>query len=66
MDTFQTLYRTRGASAAVAAALGISQAAVSQWRAKGIPADRLPMVEQVLRDHLATCPAPKLAKAEAA
>lgn len=54
MDIHRTLYATRGASAAVAAALHISQAAVSQWRARGIPAERLDAVEAALKAHLDT------------
>lgn len=52
MDIEVTLFATKGAAAAVATRLGISQAAVSQWRDRGIPASRVPEVEAVLREHL--------------
>ena len=52
MDIHRTLYTTRGACAAVASALEISQAAVSQWRGRGIPADRVEAVEAALKAHL--------------
>lgn len=52
MDLTHTLYTTRGAVTAVARALGISTAAVSQWRARGIPDDRKAAVEAALRAHL--------------
>jgi len=54
MDITRTLYTTRGACAAVASALGISAAAVSQWRLRGIPADRQEAVEAALKAHLDT------------
>jgi hypothetical protein len=54
MDIHRTLYTTRGACAAVAGALDISQAAVSQWRLRGIPADRLPAVTAALKAYLDT------------
>lgn len=53
MDVRTTLYGTRGAVTAVARTLNISDAAVSQWKTRGIPAKRLPQVEAALREHLA-------------
>lgn len=50
MDIRTALYTTRGASKAVADKLGISAAAVSHWRTRGIPADRLADIEQIIRD----------------
>lgn len=52
MDIYRTLYTTRGASKAVSVALGISDAAVSQWRKRGIPADRVTDVERALAEFL--------------
>lgn len=51
-DPFDLLFTTRGAVAAVARALGISQAAVSQWRQAGIPDSRRADVETALAEHL--------------
>lgn len=53
MNLAHTLYTTRGAVTAVAITLGISLAAVSQWRRRGIPEDRVPAVEAALREYLA-------------
>jgi hypothetical protein len=47
-----TLFAVRGAATAVAKRLGISQAAVSQWRQRGIPAARASEVERALGDYL--------------
>ncbi len=61
MDIYRTLYTTRGAGKAVAEALGISDAAVSQWKRRGIPSDRQAEVERVLADYVArlsTAPEP--------
>lgn len=58
MDVRQTLYSTRGAVTAVAKKLGISDAAVSQWKTRGIPSRRLDDVERALREHLAAIAAP--------
>jgi DNA-binding transcriptional regulator YdaS (Cro superfamily) len=52
MDTLLTIATTRGAAKAVAQALGISQAAVSQWRGSGVPAERRDDVERALRAYL--------------
>lgn len=52
MDICTTLYATRGAVTAVARKLGISDAAVSQWKTRGIPSRRLPEVEVALQEHL--------------
>ena len=52
MDVRTTLYGTRGAVTAVARHLNITDAAVSQWKTRGIPAKRLPQVEAALREHL--------------
>jgi DNA-binding transcriptional regulator YdaS (Cro superfamily) len=52
LDTATALFTTRGAAKAVADRLGISQAAVSQWRERGIPARRMPEVEAALFEHL--------------
>jgi predicted transcriptional regulator len=52
MDVATQLFATRGAVTAVAARLGISQAAVSQWRERGIPSGRTADVEEALREHL--------------
>ncbi len=54
MDIRTTLYATRGAVSAVAAAIGVSSAAVSQWRRRGIPTKRMPAIEEALRVHLAS------------
>jgi DNA-binding transcriptional regulator YdaS (Cro superfamily) len=54
MDIATTLYTTRGAVTAVAARLGISDAAVSQWKTRGIPERRIADVEAALREYLAT------------
>lgn len=47
-DIHQTLYQRRGAVTFVADRLGISIPAVSQWRKRGIPADRLAAVQEAL------------------
>lgn len=60
MDIYRTLYTTRGAGKAVAEALGISDAAVSQWRKRGIPEDRRADVERVLTQFIASL-SPELA-----
>jgi DNA-binding transcriptional regulator YdaS (Cro superfamily) len=52
MDLVRTITTTRGAVTAVAEKLGISQAAVSQWRGRGIPADRVEDVRRALDAHL--------------
>lgn len=52
MDLATQLYATRGAVTAVARKLGISDAAVSQWKTRGIPDRRLSDVEAALREHL--------------
>lgn len=52
MDIEHTLYTTRGAISAVARDLGISTAAVSMWRRRGIPPGRLEAVEVSLRRHV--------------
>jgi len=52
MDLRSTLYSTRGAVTAVARELGISDAAVSQWKRRGIPVRREPEIETALRRHL--------------
>lgn len=52
MELGTQLFATRGAVTAVAARLGISQAAVSQWRERGIPTSRMSDVEEALREHL--------------
>lgn len=52
MDVRNTLYTTRGAVSAVARGLGISIAAVSQWKKRGIPPRRVADVARVLRDYL--------------
>jgi DNA-binding transcriptional regulator YdaS (Cro superfamily) len=49
MDVHRTLYSLRGGVTAVARELGISDAAVSQWKRRGIPEARLESVERVLR-----------------
>jgi DNA-binding transcriptional regulator YdaS (Cro superfamily) len=49
-DIHQTLYQRRGAVTFVADRLGISIPAVSQWRKRGIPADRLASVEAALAE----------------
>lgn len=53
MDLHRTLYQTRGAVTAVADALRISDAAVSQWKRRGIPENRRADVERVLVQLLA-------------
>lgn len=58
MDITTTLYSTRGAVTAVSAALGISDAAVSQWKKRGIPDARRVDVERALRVHLETLARP--------
>jgi DNA-binding transcriptional regulator YdaS (Cro superfamily) len=52
MDVGTTLFAVRGAARAVAQRLGISQAAVSQWRQRGIPEARAKEVEAALEDHM--------------
>jgi len=53
-DLLQTIMRTRGAVTAVAAALNISPAAVSQWRIRGeVPAARVEAVSAALTQHMA-------------
>lgn len=47
-DIHQTLYQRRGAVTFVAGKLGISAPAVSQWRKRGIPEDRLAAVRDAL------------------
>lgn len=54
MDLEATLYTTRGAVKAVAKRLAISEAAVSQWRQRGIPKHRQEAVGAALADHLRT------------
>ena len=54
MHIEHTLYTTRGAVTAVAAALGISRAAVSQWRRIGIPPGRRAAIEAALAEYLAS------------
>jgi hypothetical protein len=49
-DVHQTLYQRRGAVTFVAAKLGISIPAVSQWRKRGIPDDRLEAVQAALAE----------------
>jgi DNA-binding transcriptional regulator YdaS (Cro superfamily) len=51
-DTATVLFTTRGAAKAVSDRIGVSQAAVSQWRERGIPARRLAEVEAALAEHL--------------
>jgi DNA-binding transcriptional regulator YdaS (Cro superfamily) len=53
MDVHSTLYTTRGAVTAVAKRLGISDAAVSRWKTRGIPPNRAAEVETALRDYVA-------------
>jgi hypothetical protein len=53
MDIRTTLYTTRGAVTAVARALSISDAAVSQWKKRGIPDDRREAVKVALQAYLA-------------
>lgn len=48
MDVHRTLYSLRGAVTAVARELDISDAAVSQWKKRGIPTKRIPEVAAVL------------------
>lgn len=48
MDIKGILFTTRGASKAVAEQLGISSAAVSQWRTRGIPPGRLADVQRIV------------------
>lgn len=52
MDLHSTLYRTRGAVTAVAKDLGISDAAVSQWKKRGFPEKRVAEIEAALREYL--------------
>jgi predicted transcriptional regulator len=52
MDILGTIATTRGAAKAVADALGISQAAVSQWRAIGVPEDRQADAARALAQYL--------------
>lgn len=51
-DIRSVLFNTKGAAKAVAERLGISQAAVSQWRERGIPARRLADVSDALANHV--------------
>ena len=53
MDLTTQLYATRGGVTAVARKLGISDAAVSQWKTRGIPQRRLGDVQAALSEHLA-------------
>jgi DNA-binding transcriptional regulator YdaS (Cro superfamily) len=53
MDLARQLYATRGAVTAVARALGISDAAVSQWKLRGIPARRWEAVSAAFNAHVA-------------
>mgnify|MGYP004702151007 CR=1 FL=1 len=46
----QTLYQRRGAVTFVAGKLGISAAAVSMWRGRGIPEGRIQAVEAALAE----------------
>lgn len=46
-------WQVRGASKAIAAELGISDAAVSQWRKAGIPEKHRAVVQRVIADILA-------------
>ena len=48
MDLHQTLFQRRGAVTKVAEHLRISVPAVSQWKKRGIPADRVDAVEKAL------------------
>ncbi len=66
MALVRPLYTTRGAVAAVATALGISQAAVSQWTGRGIPDDRVDDVRRALDAHLAHLDALNAARASKA
>lgn len=52
MDLATKLYATRGGVTAVARKLGISDAAVSQWKARGIPDRRVSEVRAALDEHL--------------
>lgn len=53
VDPFHTIFSTRGAVTAVAEALDISLAAVSQWRKRGvIPEGRREAVEAALKLHM--------------
>lgn len=58
-DTFHMIFATRGGVTAVAKALNISLAAVSQWRERGdIPESRREAAQAAIDAHLLTLGGP--------